>query len=92
MNAGQVGPGQVGPGQVGLVRSWPGPILSQVGMCLIKKVYSTKVGGRLILRNKILCAAYSIFYTAPRTLYQLMSVDIECPCRVHTRQGNVREI
>ena len=35
--------------------------------------------GCLILRNIILCVTYSIFYTAPGTLYQLISVDIECP-------------
>ena len=32
----------------------------------------------LILRNIILRAAYSIFRTRD-TMYQLMSVDIECP-------------
>ena len=33
-------------------------------------------GGCLILRNILLCATYSIFCTAPGTLFHLMSVDI----------------
>ena len=79
---GQVGLSQVSSGQVDLVRSRPGPILSLVGMCLIKmRVYSTKFGGRMSdskKHNFMLCL-FHFLYCTRGTLYQLMSVDIECP-------------
>ena len=62
---GQVGPSQVGPGQVGLVpyQAWWESVKQ-------KRVYSTKVGGWMSdIISIILCAAYSIFYTAPGTLF-----------------------
>ena len=72
----------------GLVRSLPGPIsegliLSLVGMCLIKRVYSTKVGGRMsdIKKHNFMCGLFHFLYRNRDTLYQLMSVYeiIECP-------------
>ena len=70
MNAGQLGLGSSRPESSRPGSSRPGPHIKPGGNVFNKKEFILQKleEGCLILRNIILCAAYSIFYTAPGTL------------------------
>ena len=89
-NAGQLGLWSSQPESSRPRSSWPGQISAwshiKPGWNVFNKIefIQQKLEERcLMLRNIILCAPYSSFYTAPviyrtrDTLYQLMSVDIK---------------